>query len=56
MTEITRILSDIVAGDPHAPERLLSLVYDELRELAAQRLAQERAHVRGEPEAGFDLL
>jgi RNA polymerase sigma factor (TIGR02999 family) len=42
MTEVTRILSAIEQGDPHAAEQLLPLVYDELRQLAAQRLAQER--------------
>jgi RNA polymerase sigma factor (TIGR02999 family) len=42
MSDVTRILSDIDAGDPHAAEKLLPLVYDELRKLAAQRLAQEK--------------
>jgi RNA polymerase sigma factor (TIGR02999 family) len=42
MTEVTRILSAIENGDPHAAEQLLPLVYDELRRLAAQRLAQEK--------------
>jgi RNA polymerase sigma factor (TIGR02999 family) len=42
MTDVTRILSAIEQGDPHAPEQLLPLVYDELRKLAAQRLAQEK--------------
>ena len=42
MTEVTRILSAIEQGDPHAAEQLLPLVYDELRKLAAQRLAQEK--------------
>jgi RNA polymerase sigma factor (TIGR02999 family) len=41
MTEITGILSAIEQGDPHASGQLLPLVYDELRRLAAQRLAQE---------------
>src|ERR1700750_2257343 len=41
MSEVTRILSAIEQGDPHAAERLLPLVYDELRRLAAQRLAPE---------------
>jgi RNA polymerase sigma factor (TIGR02999 family) len=40
--EVTRILSAIEQGDPHAAEQLLPLVYDELRKLAAQKLAQER--------------
>lgn len=42
MSDVTRILSAIDEGDPHAAERLLPLVYDELRKLAAQRLAQEK--------------
>ena len=42
MNEVTRILSGIEAGDPHAAEQLLPLVYDELRKLAAQKLAQEQ--------------
>src|SRR5262245_29205082 len=42
MNDVTRILSDIERGDPHAAEQLLPLVYDELRKLAAQRLAQEK--------------
>jgi RNA polymerase sigma factor (TIGR02999 family) len=41
MSEVTRILSAIEGGDPHAAEELLPLVYGELRKLAAQRLAQE---------------
>jgi RNA polymerase sigma factor (TIGR02999 family) len=41
MHELTRILSAIDAGDPHAAEQLLPLVYDELRKLAAGRLANE---------------
>src|SRR5262249_49406739 len=41
MTEVTRILSAIDRGDPHAAEELLPLVYDELRQLARQRLARE---------------
>jgi RNA polymerase sigma factor (TIGR02999 family) len=42
LNEVTRILSGIEAGDPHAAEHLLPLVYDELRKLAAQKLAQEK--------------
>jgi RNA polymerase sigma factor (TIGR02999 family) len=42
MSEVTRILSAIEEGDPHAAEQLLPLVYDELRQLAAQKLAQEK--------------
>ena len=41
MSDVTRILSAIEQGDPKAPEQLLPLVYDELRKLAAQRLARE---------------
>lgn len=41
MSEVTRILSAIEQGDPRAAEQLLPLLYDELRLLAAQRLAQE---------------
>ena len=42
MNEVTRILSAIEQGDPQAAEQLLPLVYDELRKLAAQKLAQEK--------------
>jgi len=42
MNDVTRILSAIEHGDPEAAEQLLPLVYDELRKLAAQRLAQEK--------------
>src|SRR5437868_6455229 len=42
MADVTRILSAIEQGDPRAAEQLLPLVYDELRRLAAQRLAQEK--------------
>src|SRR5260370_27915483 len=42
MSEVTHILSAIEHGDPHAAEQLLPLVYDELRKLAAQQLAQEK--------------
>jgi RNA polymerase sigma factor (TIGR02999 family) len=42
MTEVTRILSAIEQGEPHAAEQLLPLVYQELRQLAAQKLAQEK--------------
>jgi RNA polymerase sigma factor (TIGR02999 family) len=43
MTEVTCVLSAIEQGDPSAAEQLLPLVYDELRKLAAQRLAHEQA-------------
>jgi RNA polymerase sigma factor (TIGR02999 family) len=42
MSEVTRILSAIEQGDPSAAEQLLPLVYDELRKLAAQKLAHEQ--------------
>ncbi len=42
MSDVTEALSAVEAGDPHAAERLLPLVYDELRRLAAERLARER--------------
>ena len=42
MSDITRILAQIDSGDPAAAEQLLPLVYDELRKLAAAKLAQEK--------------
>jgi RNA polymerase sigma factor (TIGR02999 family) len=42
MSDVTRILGAIEQGDPSAAEQLLPLVYEELRKLAAQRLAQEK--------------
>jgi RNA polymerase sigma factor (TIGR02999 family) len=42
MSDVTRILSAIEEGDPHAAGQLLPLVYDELRKLAAAKLAQEQ--------------
>jgi RNA polymerase sigma factor (TIGR02999 family) len=42
MNNVTQILSAIEQGDPHAAEQLLPLVYDELRRLAAQKLAHEK--------------
>jgi RNA polymerase sigma factor (TIGR02999 family) len=41
MNEVTRILSAVEQGDPHAANELLPLVYDELRKLAAEKLAHE---------------
>jgi RNA polymerase sigma factor (TIGR02999 family) len=41
MSEVTRILSALEQGDPHAAEQLLPIVYEELRKLAAQKMAQE---------------
>src|SRR5215470_15308716 len=51
MTEVTRILSPIEHGDPCAAEQLLPLVYDELRRLAAQILAREKAGQTLQPTA-----
>jgi hypothetical protein len=42
MNDVTRILSAIEHGDSQAAEKLLPLVYEELRKLAAVRLAQEQ--------------
>jgi RNA polymerase sigma factor (TIGR02999 family) len=42
VSQVTRVLSAIENGDPQAAAQLLPLVYDELRKLAAQRLAQEK--------------
>ena len=52
MTEVTRLLSAIEQGDPHAAEQLLPLVYDELRQLAAQKIAQEQPGIAGELACG----
>src|SRR6266478_3522265 len=41
MNDVTRILSDLAQGDPHAAGHLLPLVYEELRKLAAARMAEE---------------
>ena len=41
MSDVTQILSQIESGDPSAAEQLLPLVYDELRKLAAQKMARE---------------
>jgi RNA polymerase sigma factor (TIGR02999 family) len=51
MSEVTRILSAIEQGDPQAAEQLLPMVYDALRKLAAQKLAQERPGQTLEPTA-----
>jgi RNA polymerase sigma factor (TIGR02999 family) len=42
MSEVTQILSQIESGDPHAAAQLLPLVYEDLRRLAAQKMAQEK--------------
>jgi RNA polymerase sigma factor (TIGR02999 family) len=51
MSDVTRILSAIEQGDPSAPEELLPLVYDELRKLAAARMASEPAGQTLQPTA-----
>ena len=43
MADVTQILHAIESGDPQGTAQLLPLVYDELRKLAAQKLAAERA-------------
>jgi RNA polymerase sigma factor (TIGR02999 family) len=43
MSEVTRLINAVDEGDPHAARQLLPLIYDELRKLAAQRLAQEKS-------------
>jgi hypothetical protein len=42
MSDVTRLLNALEHGDPRAASRLLPLVYDELRKLAAHRMAQEQ--------------
>jgi RNA polymerase sigma factor (TIGR02999 family) len=42
MTDVTQILNAVEHGDPHAADQLLPLLYDELRKLAAQKMAQEK--------------
>src|SRR4051812_34505756 len=51
MNEVTRILSAVELGDPAAAERLLPLIYDELRRLAAQRLSKESSGQTLQPTA-----
>ena len=51
MNEVTRILESIEGGDPKAAEKLLPLVYEELRKLAAVRLAHEAAGQTLQPTA-----
>jgi hypothetical protein len=58
MSEVTRILSAIEHGDPHAADQLLPLIYAELRQLAAQQLAQEnrgQTRVDGRADGPGDL-
>ena len=42
MCDVTRILGKIEAGDPLTPAQLMAIVYDELRKLAAAKMAQEK--------------
>src|SRR6478736_717505 len=51
MSDVTRVLSAIQTGDPHASADLLPLVYDELRKLAAARMAAEPAGQTLQPTA-----
>ena len=51
MSDVTGILSQIEQGDPHAAEQLLPLVYNELRKLAAQKLAVEKPGATLQPTA-----
>src|SRR5262245_9472753 len=51
MADVTQILSAAVAGDPKAAEELLPLVYDELRMLAAARMAAEKSAQTLQPTA-----
>src|SRR6202043_1859940 len=51
MSDVSQILNALAQGDPHAADQLLPLVYDELRRLAAQRLAHEAAGQTLEPTA-----
>src|SRR5688500_5374756 len=51
MTSVTRLLDAAAAGDPRAAADLLPLVYDELRQLAAARMAQEKADLTLQPTA-----
>ena len=51
MTQVTQILESMSAGDPHAAEELLPLVYAELRRLAARQLRREAAGQTLEPTA-----
>jgi len=51
MSEITHILNALDQGDPHAARQLLPFVYDELRRLAAQKLAQEKVGQTLQPTA-----
>jgi hypothetical protein len=56
MSEVTRILSAIEEGDPHAAEKLLPLVYDELRRLAAEKMGREKPGQPGDGAGSRGLL
>ena len=56
MTDVTRILSAVEQGDPHAAAQLLPLVYDELRRLAAQRLVREKPGQTLEAKVALKIL
>jgi RNA polymerase sigma factor (TIGR02999 family) len=51
MSDVTHLLNAIGQGDPHAASQLLPLIYDELRRLAAHKLAQEKAGQTLQPTA-----
>src|SRR4029078_4642193 len=51
MTDVTQILSQVKSGDSNAADQLLPLVYDELRKLAAQKLANEKPRQTLQPTA-----
>jgi RNA polymerase sigma factor (TIGR02999 family) len=51
MNDVTRILGAIEQGDPHAAEQLLPVVYEELRKLAAQKMAREKTGQTLQPTA-----
>ncbi|MFT4539501.1 MAG: RNA polymerase sigma factor (TIGR02999 family) [Planctomycetota bacterium] len=51
MTDLTRIFSDFAAGDPGAADKLLEIVYDELRQLASRKLAREEPGITLQPTA-----
>ena len=51
MSDVTQLLNAIDAGDPKAADQLLPLVYEELRKLAAVRMAQEQANQTLQPTA-----
>ena len=57
MSDVTRILDRVQQGDPKAAEELLPLVYNELRRLAAHKMAQEKAgHTLQAISSGADAI